>query len=175
MRKVVAGFLGLVVLAVIVGIGGIAFPKSATGGETSRITDYLADFDVHPNGDVDVVETLNVDFPISRHGIFRFFDTRDPNDPHNRFLPEQVSISRDGEPENYDRLTESRGRYVTYKIGNADTLLDNTQLYEIRYTIPGALSAGHDGARTQFYWNLIPQGWEMPITAARLTVHLPAD
>src|SRR3954451_23348572 len=175
MRKVVAGFLGLVVLAVIVGIGGIAFPKSATGGETSKITDYLADFDVPPNGDVDVVETLNVDFPISRHGIFRFFDTRDPNDPRNRFVPEDVSITRDGSAEEYSTPKQSRGRYITYKIGRADTLLDGSHVYRIAYTIPGALAKGHNGDRTQFYWNLIPQGWRMPISGSRLTLHLPAD
>jgi len=176
MRKVVAGFLGLVVLAVIVGIGGIAFPKSATGGESSTITDYLADFTVHANGDLGVVETLTVDFPISRHGIFRFFDTRDPNDSRNRFLPQDVSITRDGVPEEYSRLKESRGRYVTYKIGRADTLLPTgSHVYRIAYTIPGALAKGHDGDPTQFYWNLIPAGWQMPITQAKLDVHLPAD
>src|SRR4051794_4966401 len=103
MKKLVAGLFGLAVLAVIVGIGGIAVPKSTSGGETSPITDYAASFTVKPDGDLDVVETLTVDFPISRHGIFRFFDTRDPNDSHNRFVPEHVSITRDGTPESYDR------------------------------------------------------------------------
>jgi uncharacterized membrane protein YgcG len=175
MKKLVAGLFGLAVLAVIVAIGGIAFPKSATGGETSTITDYVADFTVHDNGDLEVVETLTVDFPISRHGIFRFFDTRDPNDSHNRFLPEDVAVSRDGESEPFERLTESRGRYITYKIGSADRTWYGSHLYEIGYTIPGALAKGHDGNRTQFYWNLIPQGWQMPISQSRLTVHLPAD
>src|SRR3954464_4863116 len=126
MRKVVAGFLGLVVLAVIVGIGGIAVPKSAPGGEAPRITDYLADFDVHANGDLDVVETLTVDFPISRHGIFRFFDTRDnPNGSHSRGLPERGRVPRDGQSEPYSRETKSRGRYVVLRIGSAGTLLDS--------------------------------------------------
>ncbi|HEX2896359.1 MAG TPA: DUF2207 domain-containing protein, partial [Marmoricola sp.] len=174
MKKLAAGILGLAVLAVIVGIGGISVSKGATSGETSTITDYLADFSVKADGDLQVVETLTVDFPVPRHGIFRFFDTRDPNDAHNRFLPEDVSVSRDGQPEEYSRLRENRGRYVTLKIGRADTLLDGSHVYRIGYTIPGALAQGHDGARTQFYWNLVPSGWQMPIRQARLTVHLPA-
>jgi len=174
MKKLVAGLLGLVLLAVIIGIGAISFPSSSTSGESSTITDYKADFTVKSDGDLDAVETLTVNFPISRHGIFRFFDTRDPNDAHNRFLPEHVSISRDGQPETYERKTERRGRYVTYKIGSAGTLLDGTHVYRIAYTIPGALSKGHDGDRTQFYWNLIPQGWQMPINGSALTLHLPA-
>ena len=175
MRKVVAGVLGLVVLAVIVGIGGIAFPQSSTASESSTISNYLADFTVHPNGDLGVVETLTVDFPVARHGIFRFFDTRDPNDSRNRFVPENVSITRDGSAEEYSTSTQSRGRYITYKIGRADSLLDGQHVYRIAYTIPGALAKGHGGDPTQFYWNLIPAGWEMPITQAKLDVHLPAD
>lgn len=174
MKKVAAGILGLVVLAVVVGIGGVSTPKSASGVETSRITDYLADFTVQADGDLRVLETLTVDFPIARHGIFRFFDTRDPNDPYNRFLPQDVSVTRDGQVEEYSRVKESRGRYLTLKIGRADTLLDGTHVYRIGYTIPGALAAGTGGDRTQFYWNLVPQGWQMPIGGARLTVHLPS-
>ena len=174
MKKVVAGLFGLVVLAVNVGIGGISAPKNASGGETSRITGYVADFEVRADGDLKVVETLTVEFPISRHGIFRFFDTRDPNDAHNRFVPEDVSVTRDGAAEPYDRLTESRGRYITLKIGRADTLLDGTHVYRIGYTIPGALAKGSGSDRTQFYWNLVPQGWQMPIDRTQLTVHLPA-
>jgi uncharacterized membrane protein YgcG len=176
MRKLVAGLFGLAVLAVIVSIGGISFSSNASGGETSTITDYTADFTVKADGDLDVVETLTVDFPISRHGIFRFFDTRDnPNGSHSRVLPEHVSVTRDGQSEDYSRESESRGRYITLKIGRANTLLDGTHVYRIRYTIPGALSPGTNGSRTQFYWDLIPAGWQMPITQSHLTVHLPAQ
>ena len=174
MKKLVAGLFGLAVLAVIVGIGAISFPSAGSSGETSTITDYRADFTVHPDGDVDVVETLTVNFPISRHGIFRFFDTRDPNDASNRLVPEDVTVTRQGEQEKFERQTERRGRYVNLKIGRADRTLLGLHVYRISYRIEGALASGHDGARTQFYWNLIPQGWQMPITQSRLTVHLPA-
>jgi uncharacterized membrane protein YgcG len=175
MRKLAAGVLGLVILAVIIGIGGISFSSSDTSGETSRIEDYAADFTVTTNGELDVVETLTVDFPISRHGIFRFFDTRDnPNGSHSRVIPEHIHVSRDGESEDYSRESKSRGRYVVLKIGNAGTLLSGSHVYRIEYTIPGALSKGTDGARTQFYWDLIPAGWQMPINQSHLTVHLPA-
>jgi uncharacterized membrane protein YgcG len=176
MRKLAAVVLGLAVLAVIVAIGGISFASTASGGETSTITDYNADFTVNPDGDLDVVETLTVSFPISRHGIFRFFDTRDnPNGSHSRVIPEHVSVTRDGQSEDYSRETESRGRYITLKIGRADTLLDGSHVYRIRYTIPGALSKGTNGWPTQFYWDLIPAGWQMPINQSRLQVHLPAQ
>jgi hypothetical protein len=175
MRKLVAGVFGLAVLAVIIGIGGITFATSPTGSETSTITDYTADFTVNADGDLDVVETLTVSFPIPRHGIFRFFDTRDnPNGSHSRVIPQDVEVARDGQPEDFTRESKSRGRYVVLKIGSASTTIEGTHVYRIGYTVEGALSEGTDGVPTQFYWDLIPAGWDMPITPARLTVHLPA-
>jgi len=176
MKKLVAGLFGLAVLAVIVLIGAIVFPSSSTSGETSTIRDYTADFTVSADGDLDVVETLTVDFPIPRHGIFRFFDTRDnPNGSYTRILPEDIAVSRDGNPEPYEKLSQKRGKYTTLKIGSANTLLDGEHVYRISYRIEGALSEGAEGWPTQFYWDLIPAGWQMPITEARLTVHLPGD
>ena len=174
MRKVVAGVFGLFFLAVIVAIGGISV-ATPSGSESSSISDYTADFTVNADGDLEVVETLTVNFPISRHGIFRFFDTRDnPNGSHSRVIPEDVEVSRDGQSEPYTRESKGRGRYVVLKIGRAETTISGTHVYRIGYTIEGALAKGSDGARTQFYWDLIPSGWEMPITQSHLNVHLPA-
>ena len=171
-----AGVLGLAVLAVIVGIGGINLPSTASDSETSTIRDYTANFAVGADGDLEVVETLTVDFPVARHGIFRFFDTRDnQGDEGARNVPQDVSISRDGNPEPFSRMTESRGRYVSYRIGDADVLVDGEHVYRISYRVDGALAKGTDGWPTQFYWDLIPAGWRMPITRARLTVHLPTE
>src|SRR4051812_22935171 len=103
MRKLVAGLLGLAVLAVILLIGAISLPSS-TGGETSSISDYRADFTVAADGDPDVVETLSVSFPVPRHGIFRFFDTRDNPGSDGRVIPEDVTVTRDGAAEPYERL-----------------------------------------------------------------------
>ena len=41
-------------------------------------------------------------------------------------------------------------------------------LYVIHYTIDGVLAPDGDGS--EFYWNLIPSGWQMPIEHSRLTV-----
>jgi uncharacterized membrane protein YgcG len=175
MKKVVAGIFGLVVLAVIVLIGAIQWPDTAASGETSTIRDYTADFTVGADGDLRVVETLTVSFPISRHGIFRFFDTRDNPGSDTRNIPKDISVTRDGQPEPYEQLTKKHGRFVFLKIGRADTLISDVHVYRIGYRIDGVLAKGTNGSPTQFYWDLIPPGWEMPITQARLTVHLPAD
>jgi hypothetical protein len=175
MKKLVVGLLGLIVLAVVVMIGAISSTSGQSSGESSTIRVYSADFTVAKDGELRVVETLTVDFPISRHGIFRFFDTRDnPNGSHARSVPKDVTVTRDGQPEPYESLDQQRGRYTTLKIGRADTTFSGEHVYRISYRIDGALSKGDGAQPTQFYWDLVPAGWQMPITEARLTVHLPA-
>lgn len=175
MKKLVAGFFGLAVLAAIVMIGAVRVPGSSSSAETSTIRDYTASFVVQADGDLEVAETLTVDFPVARHGIFRFFDTLDNPGSDSRIIPKDVSITRDGAREDYERLTEQRGTIITLKIGRADTTLTGTHTYRISYRIEGVLAPGTDGQPTQFYWDLVPPGWQMPITQARLTVHLPAE
>jgi hypothetical protein len=175
MKKLVAGLFGLVVLAVIVLIGAIPAPDTTGSGETSTIHDYTADFTVDADGGMRVVETLTVDFPVSRHGIFRFFDTRDNPGLDTRVVPKDISVTRDGKPEPYEQLTKKRGRFVFLKIGRADTTIYGEHVYQIGYRIDDVLAKGTNGSPTQFYWDLIPPGWQMPITQAHLTVHLPAD
>jgi len=175
MKKLVAGLFGLVILGVIVLIGGVDVGDSTSAGDVSTIRDYTADFTVQADGDLEVVETLTVSFPVSRHGIFRFFDTRDNPGSHSRVIPTDIAVTRDGSPEPYEKQTTNRGRYLNLKIGSAGTTMTGDHVYRISYKIEGVLTPGTNGSPTQFYWDLIPPGWQMPITQAHLKVHLPAD
>ena len=79
----------------------------------------------------------------------------------------------DGSEESFEKLTEKRGRYHTLKIGKACcTVSPGEHTYVISYTIDGVLTKGDP---TQFYWNLIPGGWQQHIDRAHLTVRLPVD
>ena len=175
MKRLAATVLGLLVLAAVVACGAIDFSSGGDASETSRIDDYVADFALGSDGTLRVTEDLTVSFPVPRHGIFRFFDTRDPNVAKNRLIPTDIRVTRNGNPEPFEVLKESRGRYRTIKIGSAGTTLPDTQNYRISYTIRGAITKGSGGARSQFYWQLVPTGWLMPIVRSDLTVHLPAD
>lgn len=175
MKQLVGRILGLVLLAAVVAIGMVNFPTGeGAGSDSATITDYKADFTVDEDGTLTAVETLTTNFPASKHGIFRFFDTRDPNVAENRLIPYDIAVSRDGKPEPFEILKESRGQIRNVKIGDADVTIYGQHTYRISYKIDGVLTKGSDGHPTQFYWNLIPQGWVMTISKYELTVHLPA-
>jgi hypothetical protein len=169
MTKRVAGLLCLVV-AIALGVTACSSPSSTSrDSEAVIVRDYVADFTVQVDGDLVVVETLTVEFPVLRHGIFRTFDTRGSHDADKKVAPEDLQITRDGEPEGVEIIKEDHGRYLTAKIGRQDTRIKDEHVYRISYTIPEATSEP-----THFSWDLIPSGWLLPIDRSRLTVRLPS-
>ncbi len=177
MRRLALTLGGAVVLAIAVLWPIVQFSLGGPAAtDTTTITRYLADFNVADNGDLTVTETLTVHFPDSdKHGIFRFWDRNDPSAPHARRDPHDVTVTMDGSPEPYTLSTHSGGRYVVARIGDPDlTLIPGNHTYALSYRIDRVLEPGAQGARTQFYWNLIPGGWAQQIDHADLTVHLPA-
>jgi uncharacterized membrane protein YgcG len=166
--------LGFVIVLPALGIQ--TDDPAVSSNEDTTITTYDADFDVAANGDLAVIETLTVDFPEpGKHGIFRFFDRRDPNAARALRTPRDISVTMDGHPEPLELSRQSHGRYVVARIGDPDVTIGlATHTYVIRYRIDGVLEPGSRGAQTQFYWNLIPGGWAQTIQDAHLVVHLPA-
>jgi uncharacterized membrane protein len=174
MTRWVGRGIALLLLAGLVLFPAIRWPSTGdVERDTATITSYVADSTVSKDGRITVTETLRVNFPDYKHGIFRFFDVQDPEDSHVRLLPRDIEVSRDGQAEPYEILREGKGRYRNVKIGSASTTMTGEHTYVIRYSIAGALGAT-DSGRADFYWNLIGAGWRMPIQASRLTVHLPA-
>jgi len=180
MKRVVGTVIGLGVLVLILlvpaafwNVGG---SDSSTYDETS-ISRYVADFTVDADGGLDVVETLTTNFPgWGKHGIFRFFDRSDNSAPHARRSPEDVTVSLDGSPVEFEMLTEDHGRFDVAKIGSASVFVDQGEhTYVIGYHIDGVIEPGTTGERSQFYWNLIPGGWQQTIGESKLTVHLPTE
>ena len=89
------------------------------GGGTAdpvTITDYRADYHVSRDGDLLATETITGEFPGGRHGIFRYWDVADPDNPHARQVPSISSVLMDGRPITYEMLWE-RARFRVAKIG----------------------------------------------------------
>lgn len=117
MKRHVPGYVaGVLVLAMLV-LWPLAaaqlWPSAADDPvEGTTITDYRGDFVVDDDGTMSVTETITVDFPDSNsHGIFRFFDSRDPNAPGLRRVPEQIDVVVDPDLTLEQRLDRARQKW----------------------------------------------------------------
>jgi hypothetical protein len=181
-KRLVGTAIGLGVIAFLLCIPAFFYGKGTVTPtfEDTTITNYVADFDIAKNGDLDVTETITVDFPgYGKHGIFRFWDIVDDNAPHARRTPENISVTRDGDDEPFELSWEDHHRQRVAKIGDANTTLDvGEHTYVLKYHIDGVLDENvkkitGDDVDTMFYWQLIPRGWQQNIEKSTLTVHLP--
>ena len=166
-----------------------ASPSSSASSapDPVTITHYDATFTVAPDGTMRAVEYIDAQFPVGRHGIFRYWDETDPSDPSARYPVTIVQIARDGSPEPV--AMSRQGTVVVAKIGDADVLLPaGTHRYTIAYTVPNVLrpprdvpttGAVSDGAldgseRSVFAWWVVASNWEMAIERADVRVTLPS-
>lgn len=176
---------------------GLLWPLVFRGGaEASEAADpvvfsnYRADFVVGGDGQLDAVETITAEFPGGRHGIFRYWDVANQNDPRLRQRPEISSILLDGRAVSYQMLWEQGERFRVAKIGDPDEYLTpGTHVFEMRYSIPGVLDRGNLGADRQFaestgqvtatpsvfLWNVIAPAWNNRIERADISITLPRD
>jgi uncharacterized membrane protein YgcG len=170
-RSPAAG-LGVVLVAVLTVLG--ASPAQAAIGETIR--SYDVTLTVLRNGDLQVSETIEYDFGAAtdRHGIFRDIPTRVPYDRTDDRIYELDDVrvaSPTGAPADVDR-SESAG-VTSLRIGDPDKTVTGRQVYDIDYTVHGALNAFED--HDELYWNAIGDKWDVPILAPNVVVELPAE
>ncbi len=182
MKRLVGTAIALGVIALLLCIPALFYGSGEVepNYENTTITNYVADFDVAENGDLDVTETITVDFPVyGKHGIFRFWDIVDDNSPQARRTPEDITVTRNGSDEPFELSWADHHRQRTAKIGDANTTLDiGEHTYVIKYHIDGVLAENDEKVTgedvdTMFFWQLVPRGWNQSIDQATLTVHLP--
>ena len=153
------------------------------------ITNLRADFVIDRDGHLDATETITGDFPGDRHGIFRYWDVANPNNPGVRQPPEVTEVLLDGQPVQYQMLWEDRRRFRVAKIGDPHRFVDyGTHVFRIRYTTDGVLDPGSTGvnktfassigdpsALSAFFWNVIAPAWNNRISQADISITLPGN
>ncbi len=147
-------------------------PAGATGHET--ITAYDVVLTVRSNGVLHVREEIDYDFGAERrHGIFRTIPTtaRYDDDFDRIYELDNVKVtSPTGAP---DDVKVEGGNTTTIRIGDPDKTITGPHTYVIDYDIKGALNSFPD--HEELYWNAIGAEWDVLITAATVTVDMPAN
>jgi hypothetical protein len=167
-RAALGGVVGVAATLVVVGAG----PAVAVPGESIR--SYDVKLTVLADGGLRVSETVEYDFGANeRHGIFRDVPTRVPYDQRDdrvyRLHDVEVA-SPTGAPSDVER--NESGGVTTLRIGDPDRTVSGRQVYDIDYTVDGALNAFDD--HDELYWNAIGDRWDVPISEATVVVELPA-
>jgi uncharacterized membrane protein YgcG len=155
-------------------------PSRLTGSsDTSVIDHYDLKYDLSADGTLTSVETLDVRFTETKHGIYRFFDEIDSVDPSVRHRVTIEKIERcSGEtqcsPEPY--TTDHQSGYLVAKIGSASVTYPpgTVNHYRISSSATGAITTVPGSTQVQWYWDVIGAGWQMPIRSATVTAQLPA-
>lgn len=175
-----------IVIALFCALGAAVVQQldwSSSGGgstDTSIIRNYDSEFDIAADGTMTLVETLDVEFTETKRGIFRFFDENDGIDPDVRHPVTIESIQRCGTgelakcaDEPYETYYEDG--YLVAKIGSATKPYPpgTVNRYVISSSTSNAITRPEGSAVGQWYWDVIGQGWQMPIRNAVVTVTFP--
>lgn len=141
------------------------------------ISSFRSEIVVHADASITVTETIQAEFAVDKHGIFRNIPFRYQTDEGDAVsVPIDVKyVTRNGETEPY--TTSTYGDEIEIKIGDADVTITGPQTYGISYTAKAAVNFfdQHD----ELYWNVTGENWEVPLgeieASVRLDRQVPAD
>jgi uncharacterized membrane protein YgcG len=119
-----------------------------------------------------VEEVVTYDFgDTERHGIYRDIPVRYVRNGTTFLLRLNVErVMRDGQDEPYE--TSRDGNDLSIKIGDPDRTIVGPHTYSIRYSTDRAILFLDDG-RSELYWNVTGNEWQVPIERSSFEVIVP--
>jgi hypothetical protein len=136
------------------------------------VTSFTADDTLtkaDPQGELHVVEHINVDFTDFNHGILRAIPSTYKK--HRLQLHVNAISSDTGAPVSYS--TYAQNGNTVLKIGDPSRTVTSSQEYTIDYTVRNVIS--FYGDHDELYWNINGDQWAQPFDNVRVTLHLPSD
>ena len=135
---------------------------------------------VNPDAGLDVTETIDADFFVPKHGILREIPIRYAVGMHQYALRVGLRAVDDGEGRDYETSVSYEDNLMKIRIGSPDSTLQGRQRYRLRYHVQRAIlwegnHAWGSGNSAVLRWNATGTEWQVPIDAAKVTVHLPRD
>jgi uncharacterized membrane protein YgcG len=160
----------------------VALPTVARAQDTGwTITDFHADYVVHADGSLAVVERISVDFDgLERHGIYRTIPV-----VYKRLVSPEfpMEAGRVRFSLRVRAVADGHGNVVPYevsgttekeiKIGDPARTVTGRQEYVIDYALSGGL--GFFEGFDELYWQVTGTDWPVPIAHASATVALPPE
>jgi len=143
--------------------------------DNESISRFNTTIKILPDGKIFVKEDITYDFGTNKkHGIFRTTPYKKTNQEGDKFVMTLENISVQDDSGRSYKFTTSKNRTageVTLKIGDPDAYVTGQILYEISYTVSGALAYFED--HDELYWNFTGNKWEVPILSSTNLIILP--
>src|SRR3989344_2847236 len=137
-------------------------------GDFYAITDFSSVIEVQKDTTLLITETISVNFPDYRHGIYRVIPIT--YSVRGKTLNSRLKVLRitDGEGKSVHYEKSRRGQSVSLKIGDPDITLTGLQTYVITYTVDRVIQRyeTHD----EVYWNITGSEWDTDILKASAVV-----
>ena len=171
----------LVAAALAIGLAAAsASAPAARGDDGWSIAGFDVDLAIRADSGLDVVETVDADFAVPKHGILREIPVRYAVGAHQYALRFRLLGVDDGEGRSYATSVDYAENLVRIRIGDPDFVVQGRNRYRIRYRVQRAIlwegnQAWADGGRAVLRWNATGTEWQVPIERSRVTVHLPRD
>ena len=167
-------------LAFVVG-AEVAGPAKAWAASGDQIDSFTIDYEMTPEGVLRARETIVYRFgdDSGRHGIERYFITREPYDQTQDAVYSITNITveaSDGVADQFSSNTsEAKGgreEQLRLRIGDPDeTISADTATYVIGYEVRGAMRSfpGYD----EFYWDATGFDWKASIARLEISARVP--
>jgi uncharacterized membrane protein len=136
------------------------------------ITNFTADETLSkadPQGELHIVEHINVNFHDYNHGILRAI----PNSykKHRLLLRVNNVTSDPGASGTVSKYTQNNNTVL--KIGDPDRTITGAHEYVIDYTLRNVITFYND--HDELFWDINGDGWAQPFEHVSVRLHLPAD
>jgi uncharacterized membrane protein YgcG len=163
------------IILVVIFFLSIFFPLHVAAVNTTTnqyvIENFSSDIVVEKDTSLTVTETIKVDFPNPRHGIFRIIPV--VYSVHGKTIKAQLDVISitDGNETPYQFERSRLKQSVKLKIGDPLRYVTGVKTYIIKYRISKVLQRFEE--HEEVYWNVTGSEWDTDILASNASVSSP--
>lgn len=141
------------------------FPVSAAWAADYVVNSFHSRIEVNQDTSLTVTETIETNFNIEKHGIFRIIPVI--YSAHGKTINGRIQVLSINQPYNLSRLNQS----IKLQIGDPAKTVRGKQTYVIKYKVNNILQRypEHD----ELYWNVTGHEWDTTIATATAEVISP--
>jgi uncharacterized membrane protein YgcG len=144
------------------------FPTKTALAADYTVTNFHSQIEVNQDTSLTVMETIEANFNIAKHGIFRIIPVIYSTNAKTIKADLKVLSITDETNQPYIFSTERVNQSIKIKIGDPNKTLNGKKIYRIKYNVNDVLQR-YDGYE-EVYWNVTGGEWDATIATATAEV-----